>query len=299
MAEKTLTPFRAESRLMALLRRLGLEKLAWSLRRLHVPVERDALVLEVGAGGNPYPRANVLLDGAEEPTERIETDLVRDRPLVLGFIERLPFRDKAFDFVIASHVLEHTSDPDAFLGELMRVAKAGYIETPDAFFERINPFTYHRLEVTEEGDRLRIFKKGSWRPAGELVDMYEKKMKDRRFLRFVSAHPGPFYMRFYWRDRIGYDVTNPEVDASWPLPPEARNIRPGPFRAALRGLFLKTMRLVFSQNRRNAAIDVFPLLRCPTCGGAGLRNDSSTLTCTSCSASYEVRDGVPRLFPRS
>jgi len=184
--------FPAESRLMAFFRRIGLEKVAWSLRRLHVPVAPDALVLEVGAGGNPYPRSNVLLDGYEEGTERIEPDLVRDRPLVLGFVERLPFKDKAFDFVIASHILEHTADPDAFLGELMRVGKAGYIETPDALFERINPFVYHRLEVTNEGSGLRIFKKPSWRHAGELVDLYEKKMKDTRFLRFVSSHPGPF-----------------------------------------------------------------------------------------------------------
>lgn len=284
---------------MIWLRRLGLKKLRWSLRRLHVPVPADALVLEVGAGGNPYPRANVLLDGIEDPNERIEVDLVRDRPLVLGFIERLPFRDKAFDFVIASHVLEHTADPDAFLSELMRVAKAGYIETPDAFFERINPFTYHRLEVTNDGDKLRIYKKASWKPEAELVELYERKAKDREFLRFVSIHPDPYYMRFYWRDRIGYDVVNAEVDASWPAPAESGNIRPSGLRAALRSAFLKTMRLLFSQNRRNGAIDVVPLLRCPTCGAGELRREAQSLRCASCSAAYDVRDGVPHLFPRS
>ena len=86
---------------MRLARWLGLHSLAWSLRRLHCPVGRDALVLEVGAGGNPYPRANVLLDGFEETVERIESELVRDRPLVLGLAERLPFNDRSFALEVA------------------------------------------------------------------------------------------------------------------------------------------------------------------------------------------------------
>ena len=123
-----------ESASMLLFRRLGLENVAWSLRRLHCPVDRQALVLDIGSGGNPYPRANVLLDAYEDTVERFHVPLVRDRPIVYGLAERLPFRDKAFDFIIASHVFEHSQDPVAFLKEIIRVGKAGYIETPDAFF---------------------------------------------------------------------------------------------------------------------------------------------------------------------
>src|ERR1700733_5671490 len=113
----------SESATMRLLRRLGRDDLAWPLRRLHVPVSSDALVLEVGSGGNPYPRANVLLDAYEVTRERHWAPLVHDRPTVLAFVEKLPFKDKAFDFVIASHVLEHSAQPELFLQELMRVAK--------------------------------------------------------------------------------------------------------------------------------------------------------------------------------
>src|SRR5689334_3586449 len=95
----------AESMLMRIARSLGMEKDAWSLRRIHTPVDAGALVLEVGSGGNPYPRANVLLDAYEVTRERHWVPLKVDRPLVLGFVENLPFRDKVFDFVIASHVL--------------------------------------------------------------------------------------------------------------------------------------------------------------------------------------------------
>ena len=126
-----------ESMPMRLSKRLGLTRVAWALRRLHCPVAAEALVLEVGSGGNPYARANVLLDAYEVTGQRHWVPLVSDRPTILGFVESLPFKDKAFDFVIASHVLEHSSEPERFLAELQRVAKAGYIEVPDAFMERI------------------------------------------------------------------------------------------------------------------------------------------------------------------
>ena len=90
-----------DSLLMRGVKKLGMERIAWSLRRLHCPVPSSALVLEVGSGGNPYPRANVLLDAYEDTIERYHAPLVKDRPMVFGVVERMPFQDKAFDFVIA------------------------------------------------------------------------------------------------------------------------------------------------------------------------------------------------------
>lgn len=40
------------------------------------------------------------------------------------------FRDKEFDFVYCSHVLEHVRDPAKACAELMRIGKRGFIETP-------------------------------------------------------------------------------------------------------------------------------------------------------------------------
>jgi ubiquinone/menaquinone biosynthesis C-methylase UbiE len=42
----------------------------------------------------------------------------------------LPFKDKEFDYVIASHVIEHVKDFEFFLKELERIADKGYIELP-------------------------------------------------------------------------------------------------------------------------------------------------------------------------
>tara|TARA_Y100000768_G_C23817552_1_gene604889 strand:- start:6 stop:518 length:513 start_codon:yes stop_codon:yes gene_type:complete len=44
--------------------------------------------------------------------------------------KKLPFKDKEFDFIIASHVVEHVEDVSYFLNEIMRIGKKGYIEVP-------------------------------------------------------------------------------------------------------------------------------------------------------------------------
>ena len=87
----------SESKLMRLLRRLRCEKIAWKFRRLYCPVHSDALVLEVGSGGSPYARSDVLLDAHFESRERHWVPLVADRPTVVGFVEKLPFRDSLYN----------------------------------------------------------------------------------------------------------------------------------------------------------------------------------------------------------
>lgn len=283
------------SLLMRLFGAVGLHKVAFRFRRLHCPVKREALVLEIGAGGNPYPRANVLLDAYEDTVERREKRLVNDRPLVLGFAENLPFRDQSFDFIIASHVLEHSKDPDAFIKELVRVGKAGYIETPDAFFERINPWTFHRLEVTDREGVLKIYKKHSWRISPELVDLYEAKMKPA-LIALWERYPYPFVTRFYWQDKIDYEILNPEVDINWPLPTEAYQNHSDGSESLHRTIFLKAIRFFLSQNSRNRKIDITSLLRCPKCFHDTLLKQIDHLYCSSCKSRYRIHNGIPIMY---
>ncbi len=105
-------------------------------RRIRVPVEEHALVLDVGSGDKPSWRADVLLDGyPDDPHagQRSGTGRTRvDRALFDADAAAMPFADGAFDYVICSHVLEHVPDPSAVIAELTRVARAGYIEVPEA-----------------------------------------------------------------------------------------------------------------------------------------------------------------------
>jgi SAM-dependent methyltransferase len=112
----------------------------------------DWSVLDIGSGDNPFLLSTVLMDRlprqaqtarglkAENPTGTV---VQSGRPIVIGELETIPFHDQSFDFVYASHVLEHVSDPSQALYELSRVSKRGYIECPRAWFEFIDHSPFH------------------------------------------------------------------------------------------------------------------------------------------------------------
>ncbi|WP_144400052.1 methyltransferase domain-containing protein [Geobacter pickeringii] len=286
---------RNESLAMQFFLKLGFEKVAWSLRRLHCPVDKNALVLEVGSGGNPFSRSNVLLDAYEETRERHWAPLTSDRPTVLGFAERLPFQDKSFDFVIACHVLEHSSDPAKFLSELKRVAKAGYIEVPDAFMERINPYRDHRLEITVRNGELVIRKKSGWMAEPETVELYEDRVKPLLTGKLIPKHPFAFHVRFYWEGTIPFKVVNPETDATWQAPVVGSQCKI-PTNGRLRSLLQNVLKRVTSQKARNQTININELLQCTNCAGR-LEAHMDKLICKTCDFSFPVRNRIPVMYP--
>src|SRR5690348_16352149 len=96
-------------------------------RRFRKPSQRR--VLDVGSGHRPHEDATHLVDLLpEDDSERGKPIQQLGLPLLLANVESLPFKDKSFDYVYASHVLEHTQNPEAACQELMRIARAGYIE---------------------------------------------------------------------------------------------------------------------------------------------------------------------------
>lgn len=289
-----------ESFLMKIMSKLGFVRIAWSLRRLHCPVGADSLVLEVGSGASPYFRSNVLLDAYENTQQRHWTPLVNDRPTVLGAVECLPFRDKCFDFVIASHVLEHSSRPDLFLKELQRVSKAGYIEVPDALMERLNPYRDHRLEVTVRGSKLLIRKKADWINDSELVELFEAKAKKWISGETIPRHPFDFHVRFYWEQHINYEVLNSDVDADWCAPSElVLSKKRASIRSLINSYALQVLRAIFSQKRRNAQINLADLLACTECRGTELNIGGERIICRTCGTVYPIRNGMPVMFTKT
>ena len=81
-------------------------------------------ILDIGCGFNANQYASTICDILDLK------EYYSDRKFVKLDGEKLPFNDKEFDFVIASHVLEHVQNPTNFLKEISRVAKQGYIEVP-------------------------------------------------------------------------------------------------------------------------------------------------------------------------
>lgn len=271
-----------------------LKKIKWALRRYHVNIPRNALVLEVGSGGNPYPRSNVLVDAYEETRERHWDTLVHDRPTVLSFGENLPFKDKVFDYVIAAHVLEHTPHPEKFLSELQRVACAGYIETPDAFMERINPYKDHRLEVTVRASRLVIQKKSRWDLDGDLVELYEQRAKTIITRETIPKHASDFHVQYRWKDKIDFTVKNPAVNADW-TPPLSDSKKPKKLslKETIRQKVLGLFRFCLSQNFRNENLNIVPLMRCPNCFSSVVENQlHNCIECTKCASQFKFSKNI-------
>lgn len=285
---------------MRFFRYIGQDPIAWSLRRLYCPVKKEDLVLEIGSGGNPYYRANVLCDAYLETEERFFEGLVADRPTVLARAEKLPFKDGAFDFVIASHVLEHSKDPEKFISEMQRVGRAGYIEVPDAFMERLTNYGFHMLEITDQNHTLLIRKKKAQVQDEELWALFKNKARGVAPYLF-SKYPFNFHVRYYWSKNSGgikYKILNPDYKFDWEPPHVSADF------AVAEKLSLKTrfnkvilflFRYFFSQNSRNARLELIKYLICVRCGKS-LVKSGSVYECTYCRHSYPLAKGqIPDL----
>lgn len=83
-------------------------------------------VLEIGPGICPFPRSTHFVGFNEKLPNVTEVDIDE---------EKLPFEDKEFDFLYCRHTLEDIQNPRFALQEMIRVSKAGYIETPSPLVE--------------------------------------------------------------------------------------------------------------------------------------------------------------------
>ncbi len=61
----------------------------------------------------------------------------KNKKFVLVKGKDLPFKDNQFDFVFASHVIEHVEDVAYFIKEIQRISKKGYIELPSMLEDNI------------------------------------------------------------------------------------------------------------------------------------------------------------------
>ena len=81
-------------------------------------------ILDIGCGYRPHKNASVIADTQDF------SSYYKDKKFVQIRDKNLPFKDKEFDFIIASHVIEHVEDFEFFVKELERISPRGYIELP-------------------------------------------------------------------------------------------------------------------------------------------------------------------------
>jgi len=138
-------------------------------------IEDSWLVLDIGSGHNPHPRANILADKFLGSTpHRMGEVIQRDRrPFVIADALMLPFKDRAFDYVFALHIAEHIESPERFCQELMRVGKRGFIETPSKLAEMLlrEPVIHHW--VVSNQDNVLVFQEAPvGKPLGVVGELF-------------------------------------------------------------------------------------------------------------------------------
>ena len=122
-----------------------------------------------------------------------------DKTFIKLETEILPFKDKEFDFVIASHVLEHVKDIDIFIKELERVSSKGYIEVPtkledNLVFENKKDHIWH-MEFDDINYELIISKK---------IQYFEPILTVSTIKKLSEIFKQSLVLELYWENQIKY-----------------------------------------------------------------------------------------------
>ena len=143
-------------------------------------IKDGAKVLEIGPGHSPFSKATNFCGWTMEEKGRLPNYKTAD-----ASTEKLPYKDKEFDFVYCRHVIEDLWNPVNALKEISRITKAGYIETPSALCEMTKDvdggnnipwrgYNHHRYIVWNDRGTLNILPKF---PIIEYVKFQEEKLQ--------------------------------------------------------------------------------------------------------------------------
>lgn len=269
-------------------------------------IDPGDVVLEVGSGQAPNPRSNVLCDlFVGDDTERNQSPLILDRPLVVGDVQNLPFQDGSFDYVICSHVLEHVEDPQRAAAELSRVAPRGYIEVPSLLHERMSPFPFHRWLIEREGDGGLVFRtKEEPVPDPEMAAWFRKVSdRDPDWMEFLFDHLEALgnVHGVRWEGTPVLRVEGPPGPSSGSLPdPDPEEISRALNRDSRRRFSHFLLGAYWARIRRQSSLradEVSERLACPACGSGVVRSGREELACRDCEKVYPVVEGGGHRVP--
>ncbi len=151
-------------------------------------------ILDIGCGYTANENATTLCDVIDLQEQ------YPDKKFVKLVSKNLPFADKEFDFVIASHVLEHVENPELFIEELQRISNRGYIEVPTTLednlvFENKKDHLWH-INFDDDNKKLNINKK---------VQVFEPILTVSSSQLFRNYFRSSLVIELYWEDKIDYN----------------------------------------------------------------------------------------------
>ena len=156
-------------------------------------------ILDIGCGYSANEFATTICDVQDL------SEFYKEKNFVKLENKSLPFKDNEFDFVIASHVLEHVEDFKFFIKELERVSNKGYIELPtkledNLVFENKKDHLWH-MDFNDVDSKLIIS---------------DKLQFVEPVLTVFAAHTlrnnfrSSFIIELYWENKIDYVYKNDE-----------------------------------------------------------------------------------------
>ena len=162
----------------------------------------DWKVLDIGCGYGASKYATTICDILDL------SDHYKDKTFIKINEKKLPFKDKEFDFIIASHVVEHVEDISYFLNEITRVGKKGYIEVPtkledNLVFENKKAHIWH-LVFDDVNNKLNISKK---------IQYIEPVLTVSTIKKFNDYFRESLVIELYWEDSIEFNIVenNPKI----------------------------------------------------------------------------------------
>ena len=158
-------------------------------------------VLDIGCGYTAHRNATVICDVQDL------SDFYKDRNFIKLENNTLPFKDKEFDFIIASHVIEHVEDVKTFIKELERVSSKGYIELPtiledNLVFENKKDHIWH-MEFDDVNNKLLI---------SEKFQFLEPLLTVSSSKKFSQIFRQSLVFELYWTDTIEFELISKKLD---------------------------------------------------------------------------------------
>ena len=151
-------------------------------------------ILDIGCGYSANEFATTICDVQDL------SKFYKDRNFIRLDNKKLPFEDGQFDFVIASHVMEHVEDLNFFISELERVSSKGYIELPtkledNLVFENKKDHLWH-MDFDDVNLKLLISKK---------IQLIEPILTVSTIQKLRNNFKNSFVFELYWENKIDYD----------------------------------------------------------------------------------------------
>ena len=158
-------------------------------------------ILDIGCGYSAHKNASVVCDIQDL------SKVYREKNFVKLTSNILPFKDKEFDFVIASHVIEHVKDVEIFIQELQRVSSRGYIELPtkledNLVFENKKDHLW-QMEFDDDKNKLIV---------SEKIQYLEPILTVSSSKKFLKYFRQSLVLELFWENSIEFTIKRRDLN---------------------------------------------------------------------------------------